>query len=117
MSLKEKIIKNLEMNGFPQKKVSLPLEKMYEVADNSRENLNTILEELEGTGISHTKSEDKIIFESALPNLKGDTFKKAQEMMGNMDPAELQKIQEQIANMSEEEKEKLMEQAKAMGLF
>ena len=121
MSLKEQILKNLESNGFPVKKVSLPLEKMYEVADSKGENLNTILEELSSQGIAHEKTLDKIIFKSdlkgAMPNLKGDAFDKAQEMMANMDPEELKKIQDQIASMSEEDKAKLMEQAKSMGLF
>ncbi len=117
MSLKDQILKNLEMNGFPQKKVSLPLEKMYEVADEKGENLNTILEELKVLGVDHLKEEDKIVFKSALPNMTGDSIKRAQEMMAKMDPKELKDLQEQIANMSEEEKEKLLEQAKAMGLF
>ena len=45
-ALKEMIIKNLTANGYPMKKVSLPLEKMYEVADSKGANLNTILDEL-----------------------------------------------------------------------
>lgn len=117
MSLKDQILSNLKSNGFPKKKVSLPLEKMYEVADNKGENLNTILEDLKSQGIEHEKKEDKIIFRSAMPNLDAAGFDKAQEMMKDMDPEEMKKLQEQVANMSEEEKEKLMEQAKAMGLF
>lgn len=117
MSLKDQILKNLEMNGFPGKKVALPLEKMYEVADAKGENLNTILDELKSQGIEHEKASDKIIFKNGLPNLGPDALKKAQEMMANMDPEEMKKVQDQIANMSDEEKEKLMEQAKAMGLF
>lgn len=105
------------MNGFPEKKVSLPLEKMYEVADEKGENLNTILDEMKVLGIDHDKEEDKIIFKSALPNMTGDSIKRAQEMMAKMDPEELKKIQEQIVNMTPEEKEKLLEQAKAFGLF
>jgi hypothetical protein len=117
MSLKDQILENIKSNGFPSKKVALPLEKMYEVADKKGENLNTILEELKNEGVDHESTPDKIIFKSALPNLKPEGFDKVQEMMKNMDPAEMQKIQDQVANMSDEEKEKLMEQAKAMGLF
>ena len=117
MKLKEQILSNLKSNGFPEKKVSLPLEKMYEVAENKSENLNTILEELKSQGVDHEKTEDKIIFKSAMPNLGAEGFEKAQEMMKDMDPEEMKKLQDQVANMSEEEKEKLMEQAKAMGLF
>lgn len=117
MSLKDQILKNLQNNGFPTKKVSLPLEKMYEVADSKGENLNSILEELKAQGIEHEKSLDKIIFQSAMPNINADAFAKAQEMMKGMDPEELKKAQDQVANMSDEEKAKLMEQAKSMGLF
>jgi len=117
MSIKDQILENLKSNGFPAKKVSLPLEKMYEVADNKGENLNKILEELKVQGVDHDKTVDKIIFKSAMPNLGPEAFEKAQEMMKNMGSEEMQKLQEQVANMSDEEKEKLMEQAKAMGLF
>ena len=117
MSLKDQILANLKNNGFPAKKVSLPLEKMYEIADNKGENLNKILDELKLQGVEHEKTIDKIIFKSAMPNLDGDAFQRAQEMMSSMDPEELRKIQEQVANMSDEDKQKLMEQAKAMGLF
>ncbi|MCF8058402.1 MAG: hypothetical protein K9K67_03840 [Bacteriovoracaceae bacterium] len=117
MSLKEQILSNIKSNGFPAKKVSLPLEKMYEVADSKGENLNTILEDLKVQGIDHEKTLDKIIFKSALPNLGPAGFEKAQQMMSDMGPEEMRKLQEQVANMSEEEREKLMEQARAMGLF
>jgi hypothetical protein len=117
MNLKDQILSNIKTNGFPAKKVSLPLEKMYEIADNKGENLNTILDELKTQGIDHEKTLDKIIFKSALPNLDPQAFEKAQEMMKGMGAEELQKLQEQVANMSDEDKKKLMEQAKAMGLF
>ena len=117
MSLKNQILNNIKSNGFPSKKVSLPLEKMYEVAEKKSENLNMILEELKNQGVDHEKTPDKIIFKSAIPNLAPEGFEKAQEMMKEMGPEELKKLQDQVANMSEEEKEKLMEQAKAMGLF
>lgn len=116
-TMKEQITTNLANNGFPQKKVALPLEKLYEVADSKGENLNKILDELKSEGVDHEKTGDKIIFKSAMPNLGPDAFAKAQEMMKNMDPEEMQKIQDQVANMSDEDKEKLLEQAKAMGLF
>ena len=44
-------------------------------------------------------------------------FQKAQEMMANMDPAELQKVQETIMNMSDEEREELMKKGRDMGLL
>jgi len=117
MSLIDQILSNIKSHGFPAKKVSLPLMKMYEVADNKGENLNSILEELKSQGVDHQKTTDKIIFKNSLPNLEPESFQKAQEMMKDMDPEEMQKLQDHVTNMSEDEKKKLMEQAKAMGLF
>ncbi len=117
MALKDQILTNLKDNGFPTKKVSLPMDKLYEVADEKGENLNKILDELRLQGIDHEKTGEKIIFKSGMPNVNPESFEKVQEMMQNMDPEELRKIQEQVSNMSEEEKEKLLEQAKAMGLI
>ena len=121
---KKQILKNLEANGFPAKKVSLPTEKMYEVADNKGLSLNKVLEELKADeGLSYDIGDDKIVFakvvvdESNFPNLNPEMMKKAQEMMAGMDPTELQKMQEQIQNMSEEEREEMLKQAKSMGLF
>ncbi|MBT7609245.1 MAG: hypothetical protein HN576_05785 [Bacteriovoracaceae bacterium] len=122
--MKSQIIKNLELNGFPKKSVSLPLEKMYEVADSKGENLNAILDELTEQGIGHVKTSNKIIFSEKTPesfnpadfNMGGDMMKKVQEMMSSMKPEDLQKIKDQVSNMSEEEKANLMQKAKTTGL-
>ena len=42
-----KIMSTLEKNGFPEKRVSLPLEKMYESAHAKGLNFNKVLEFLE----------------------------------------------------------------------
>jgi hypothetical protein len=125
--LKNQIIKNLELNGFPEKSVSLPLEKLYEVADKKGENLNKILEELATEGTNHTKTDEKIVFSNISPvqessfnpedmNLDGDMMKKVQEMMSSMKPEDLQKIKEKVTNMSSDEQSDLMKKAKKMGL-
>lgn len=121
---KQQILRNLEANGFPQKKVSLPTEKMYEIADEKGLSLNKVLEELkEEEQIHFDIGDEKIVFSKVVvdannfPNMNPDMMKKAQEMMSSMDPAELAKMQDQIANMTEEEKEEMLKQAKNMGLF
>lgn len=127
----ELIIKNLHSNGFPAKKVSLPTEKMYEVADNKGLSLNKVLEYLrEEKNIEAIIEDEKIIFsvfQVETQNLDSsnpfdgmdpqELMKKAQEMMAQMDPAELQKIQEQFGQMSESEKASLMQQGKDMGII
>lgn len=118
------IIKNLEVNGFPQKKVSLPTEKMYEIADAKGHSLNTVLKYLEEEcQIQSTIKTEKIIFEKKVESTFEDLqnnpafMEQAQDMMSKMDPTELQKIQEQIMNMTPEQKEEMLRQAKNMGLF
>ena len=117
--MKDMIINNLKNNGFPNNSVSLPLEKLYEVADKKGENLNQILKELEAEGTLNNKTADKIIFKTSAitKDINPEMMKKAEEMMGNLDPSKLQEIQEKVASMSAEDKEKLMNQAKNMGLF
>ncbi len=56
------IVKNLEKNGFPDKRVSLPLEKLYESAYNKDLNFNRVLEFLSEKEIQHEKTAEKIIF-------------------------------------------------------
>ena len=114
LSFKNIILKNLSNNGFPMKRVSLPLEKLYEAADKKGANLNQILENLSTEGTMHEKSEDKIIFHAQMPqNMDSDDMmKQAQEMMGQMTPEQIAEIQKMVANMSLQEREELMSKAK-----
>lgn len=116
---KELIMKNLSQNGFPMKKVALPLEKLYESADSKGVSLNIILEQLQASGTAHTKEGDKIIFFAQKPKnmSQEDMMAQAQEMMNKMSPEEIQKIQDMVANMTPEQQQDLMYKAKNMGLF
>lgn len=120
----ELIIKNLNSNGFPTKKVSFDIEKMYEMADNRDLSFNDVLDILANEhNIQNEKTVDKIIFFKEVkfcskgPELNPDMMAQAQEMMANMSPEEMKNIQSMYENMSDEEKQKIMEQAKKMGLF
>jgi DNA-directed RNA polymerase specialized sigma54-like protein len=117
VSFKEQIIQNLSKNGFPSKKVSFDLEKLYELADSKNESLNNILDELDKVGTHHFKEGDKIIFFEEARGEQEDMMKKANEAMANMSEDEINKIKEMAENMSDEEKAQMMEQAKKMGLF
>jgi len=119
MSFNQKIMSNLQSNGFPAKRVSLPLETLYEKADEVGENLNSILDELKSEGIDHQKTGDKIIFHSTLYDmgLGPDALKQAQDMMNQMDPEQLKQMQEKVMNMTPEERLSMMEQARKMGLL
>ena len=114
LAFKEMILKNLGQNGFPMKRVSLPLEKLYEAADTKGANLNQILDALATEGTTHEKNEDRIIFQAQMPQGMDseDMMKQAQEMMGQMTPEQIAEIQKMVANMSPQEREELMSKAK-----
>ena len=124
----EQIIKNLNSNGFPAKRVSLPTEKMYEIADNKGLSFNKVMDSLkELHQIESVVDGEKIIFSkiettSSSDNPfagmdQADMMKKAQEMMAQMDPAELERMKSMFMNMSEEEKEDIMKKGKDLGLL
>ena len=93
----EVVLKNLSGNGFPMKKVSLPLEKLYEAAENKGISFNKVLEYLkENHQIQHDSQGDKIIFSL------------------NVDPDMLSQAQEMLSKMSDSERQELMEKAKQM---
>lgn len=117
----EKILQTLKTNGFPGKKVSLPTEKMYEVADSKGFSFNSVLEVLKTEyQVSADIGTEKIIFYQEKPAATMDPqemMRQAQEMMAKMDPEELRRIQEMFTNMSQEEKEEIMKKGKDMGLL
>ncbi len=116
-SFKDQVLKNLTNHGYPQKKISLPLEKMYEVADNKGLNFNKVLELLKAEGHESEITTEKVIFSPAQKeeDISG-MFAQAQDMMANMSPEQLQSIQEMILGMSQEDREELLKKGKDMGL-
>ena len=140
MDTKEQFIKqieeNLKGNGFPEKKVSLPLEKMYEIADSKGLSFNDVLREMkEKHGIESLLETERVIFSSTaqkdaeskepfsfnpeeLKNMDQDELKdKAQSFMKSMSPEQMAEIQKTFANMSQEEKDEIMRKGKEMGLL
>lgn len=111
------IKKNLENNGYPQKKVSFDVEKMYELADNKGLSFNTVLSDLKEIGIDSNITTEKVIFSPVEAQInQADMMAQAQEMLSKMDPEEIKKIKDMYENMSESEKETMMKQAKDMGM-
>ncbi len=138
----QSIIDNIKKNGFPEKKVAFPLERMYELADQKGINFNKVLETLHAIEIEHQKTPEKIIFyprpkapepEAAAPsnpflgmdfsNLDfsnmdmGKLMSAAQEMMKQMTPEQLASARQMFDNMSNEERAALLRRAEDMGLF
>ncbi|MAZ49524.1 MAG: hypothetical protein CME65_13270 [Halobacteriovoraceae bacterium] len=87
----QQIIKNLANNGFPHKRVSLPTEKMFEIADGKGLSFNAVLDQLkEKHQITGEIGPDTIVF--SLSQAGSDMFSKAQEMMSKMSPEEMQDL-------------------------
>lgn len=108
---------NLKSNGFPNKKVSFDIEKIYEIADKFDLSFNSLKQDLANLNIDYEITTDKVIFKSLESNQNENMFEKAQEMLSQMDPEEIARIQQMYQNMSEQERADLMEKAKNMGLF
>lgn len=123
MDTKQKLINmienNLKSNGFPLKKVSFDIEKIYEIADKYGHSFNSLKGDLESINISYEVTTEKVVFYAKIQDSQNDQdmFAKAQEMLSKMDPEEIAKIQKMYENMSDQEKAEIMNQAKGMGLF
>jgi uncharacterized Fe-S cluster-containing MiaB family protein len=117
----EKILQTLKNNGFPQKRVSLPTERMYEAADNKGFSFNQVLEQLKvAHQVEAQIGTEKIIFSQTIIGplqTQEDMIRQAQEMMSQMDPEELKKLQEMFTNMSAEQKEEILKKGKDLGLI
>ena len=122
----DKILQTLKTNGFPQKRVSLPTDKMYEAADNKGLSFNQVLDQLKADhNISAQIGAEKIIFSQEVAETpfagmnmnQEDMLKQAQELMSQMDPEELRKIQEMFTNMSPDQKEEILKKGKDLGII
>ena len=58
----QNVIDNIKRNGFPEKKVSFGLERLYDAAEHKGINLNKVLQTLDDIQIAHEKTPEKIIF-------------------------------------------------------
>ena len=121
IDFKDQVLKNLTNHGYPQKKISFPLEKMYEVADDKGLSFNKVLELLKEEGHGSETTVDKVVF-YPLQELQEEEnveemFSQAQDMMANMSPDQLENIQEMILGMSQDDREDLLKKGKDMGLI
>ncbi|SMF81819.1 hypothetical protein [Pseudobacteriovorax antillogorgiicola] len=134
-----KILETLQKNGFPDNQVTLPLEKMYEIAYQRGLNFNKVLEFLkEREGIEHQKTDEKILFFKApqaqpenfdlnqfdmskmdemmkqaegMGGAMGNLFAQAKGILDKMSPDQVQNMMKMLENMPSEQKEELMRKA------
>jgi hypothetical protein len=121
----DNLVRILEKNGYPQKRVALPLERLYESAYEKQLNFNKALELLLSRGIDHEKTAQKIIFfpresatavESDGAKDFGSMMAQAMEMLNKLTPEQRSELEKMVMNMSEEEKGQMMRKAQDMGL-
>ena len=127
-------IKNtLSKNGYPNNKVALPMEKMYEVATTKGLNFNKIREKLKDMSIDTQLVDEKILFSPHKPSasipgledidvesLKGmdktQLTQKLTEIVKNMSPDQLSALQNIYQNLNEEQKTDILRKSQEMGL-
>jgi hypothetical protein len=130
------IVEQLAKNGFPERRVSFPLERMYESADAKGLSFNRVLEMLAERGIAHEKTPEKVIFAPAMvtpsipdagafagfdPAMLGglsqeDLVAAAQAAMQQMGPEQLEALRAMLEGMTPEEQAVMLEQARKLGL-
>lgn len=127
--------KNLEKNGFPDKSVAFPLEKMYESASQRGFSFNKVRDELKEIDIASEIEGDRIIFtkhtaaaasaadpfdmsnmaalaQQMLAKMTPEQQAQISQMMQNMSPEEMSRIKSQWENMPSEEKQRAMKDLK-----
>jgi hypothetical protein len=113
------ILATLEKNGYPTKRVALPLERMYEVAHEKGLNFNKALTMLGERGVDHEKGTERIIFfpkaEVAKSSME-DMMAEAQRVVSSMSPDEMQKLMTMYQNMTPEQQSEIHKKAKDLGL-
>jgi len=124
------VLKNLSKNGFPEKAVSFPLEKMYETASERGFSFNKVRDALKLKQIHSEISGDRVIFtqeavaedpfdmskmaevaQKMFQNMTPEQQAQMSQMIQNMDPAEIEKIKTQWDQMPADEKARAVSSA------
>ena len=115
------ILKNIEANGYPAKKVGLPVEVLYEKADDRGLNFNKILEVMKNEyQVGANIETERVVFyriHQGPSSTQDEMLKQAKEAMASMSPEQIQQMQQMFMNMSDEEKAEIMRKGKEMGLL
>lgn len=120
--VEESIINSINKNGYPQKKVSLPFQPIFQACKNQNTSLSKVLKNLEAQDVLNEMKDDKIVFydrnfTSKQPSpdpydIPENLLKEASERLKSMDPAEVERMKKKVMEMSPEERENMLKQAK-----
>ena len=117
-SIEDSVIRSINKNGFPQKRVSLPFKAVFGVCKRANIPLSVVLKNLEDKAILNEIRGDKIVFFSShhapqtdnqsSTKIPTDTFEEMIKKMKKMDPAELEKIRQKVMEMTQAERDELL---------
>ena len=120
--VEESILNSINKNGYPQKKVSLPFQPIFQACKDQDTSLSKVLKKLEAQDVLNEMKDDKIVFydrnfTSKQPgpdpyDVPEDILKEASERLKSMDPAEVERMKKKVMEMSPEERENMLKQAK-----
>jgi hypothetical protein len=119
--VEESILNSIKKNGYPEKKVNLPFQAIFNACKKNDVKLSDVLNSLKEQGVMSDIGNEKILFYSDVKASDSDQgfdftdstmFKAAMEKMKGMDPNELDALKQKVMDMSPEERADLMEQAK-----
>ena len=117
--ISESIIQSIRKNGFPEKKVTLPFQAIFDSCKKNNLKLSDVLKSLETEDILSEIGNDKILFFQKSKQSQSDAgftesniFKAAMDKIKGLDPKELGALKDKVMNMSEEERSALLGKAK-----
>ena len=137
----EQIKINIEKNGFPEKQVALPYNKIIENVNKLNLNLELFLSRLELFDIYTKQDGERLIFSSSpqavetttssdksqnifnqlnldeLKNMnKGELMKKVATLMKDITPEQMTQMKDMYENMTPEQKQQVQDKGKELGL-
>ncbi len=132
----EHLAQQLAKHGYPERRVSFPIERLYESAAAKDLSFNKVLDALAERGIAHEKTPEKVIFSpattapavpdpSAFAGLDPAMFAglsteqlmaAAQTAMQQMGPEQLGALRAMIEGLTPEQQAEMAEQARKLGL-
>ncbi len=132
----DRVLEQLAKNGFPERRVAFPIERMYESASAKGLSFNKVLEVLAERGIAHEKTPEKVIFTPAAlaPPFPGagafagvdpamlaglspeELVAAAQAAMQQMGPDQVAALRAMVEGMTPEEQAAMLDQARKLGL-
>ena len=132
----DRVVAQLTKNGYPERRVAFPIERMYESAAAKGLSFNKVLEVLGERGVAHEKTPEKVIFTPANVGSSGPAagafagidpamlagmsqeqlMAAAQAAMQQMDPEQLAALQAMLEGMTPEQQAEMVAQARKLGL-